>query len=170
MIPNKYQYKLTGNEDQFKKIEDLIKNNKYDEIINSCDAEREGELIFRLLYNHLDIDENKTKVTRMWCNTTNKDGLLKALEERKDIKEYDGYYLEADSRSKADWLIGMNLSRLYMFKFFRKFVIGRVMTPTLCLIIERDLEIENFEESDIYNLVGEYNLSLIHISEPTRPY
>lgn len=157
MIPNKYQYKLTGNKDQFKKIEDLIKSNKYDEIINSCDAEREGELIFRLLYNNLDIDESKTKVTRMWCNTTNKDGLLKALEERKDIKEYDGYYLEADSRSKADWLIGMNLSRLYMFKFFRKFVIGRVMTPTLCLIIERDLEIENFEESDIYNLVGEYN-------------
>lgn len=153
IIPKKYQYEKVGKHQQLELINELIKRYPYEEIICATDAEREGELIFRLLYNHLG---KPLPATRMWCNTTNKDGILKALNERKDISEYDGYYHEADAREKADWLIGMNLSRLYTKKFHFKFPLGRVITPTMCLICERQKEIDNFVPEDILTVRGEY--------------
>lgn len=128
----------------------LMAREDVSEIICATDAGREGELIFRHIYeaNHC------TKpVKRLWCNSVTDEAIRAGLNSLKPMSDYDNMYTAALTREKLDWYIGINLSRLYgiMDKYSHK--IGRVKTPLLSIIVQRDEEIENFISKTSYRLV-----------------
>ena len=132
-----------------KLISSLINLPDVDELICATDAGREGELIFRHIYNA----NNCTKpVKRLWCNSMTDEAIMKCMENLPDDSEFDGEYYAALAREKSDWFIGMNLSRLYSIKDDYAHRIGRVKTPVLAIIVERDNEIAAFTKSTTYRL------------------
>lgn len=130
-------------------ISSLINLDEVDGIICATDAGREGELIFRHIYNA----NNCTKpVKRLWTNSMTDEAIQKCMDNLPDDSEFDGEYYAAFAREKSDWLIGMNLSRLYGIKDNYTHKIGRVKTPVLSIIVERDNEIDNFTRQTSYRL------------------
>lgn len=130
-------------------ISELMNKDDIDEIICATDAGREGELIFRHIYeaNHC------TKpVKRLWCNSMTDEAIREQLKNLPPDSDYDGEYYSALARQKSDWIIGMNLSRLYGVLDNYAHHIGRVKTPVLSIIVERDNEIQNFKKSVSYRL------------------
>lgn len=110
-------------------------------IICATDAGREGELIFRYIYEYC---KSKKPVKRLWISSLTKEAISYGLKNLKNSNQYDFLAEAAKGRSRADWLIGMNLSRAYALSTQEKLFVGRVQTPTLSLIVERDLKILNF--------------------------
>ena len=154
LIPPKYKHKVSdGKKEQFKIIKNLIHRKDVDEIVNACDADREGELIFRLIY-YYSRPSKETKVTRMWFDTKEKSELIKAFDNRKIIDEFDNLYDEAVTRSIIDWSMGINFSRLYSILYPDTYSVGRVQTPTLKLIVDRELERKNFKPKKYYEIRG----------------
>lgn len=136
-------------EDLRKLISELINRDDIDEIICATDAGREGELIFRYIYeaNHC------TKpVKRLWCSSMTDEAIREKLKNLPPDSDYDGEYYAALARQKSDWIIGMNLSRLYGILDDYAHHIGRVKTPVLAIIVNRDSEIERFSKSVSYRL------------------
>ena len=130
-------------------ISELMNKDDIDEIICATDAGREGELIFRHIYeaNHC------TKpVKRLWCNSMTDEAIREQLKNLPPDSDFDGEYYAALARQKSDWIIGMNLSRLYGVFDNYAHHIGRVKTPVLSIIVERDNEIQNFKKSVSYRL------------------
>lgn len=130
-------------------ISDLMSRDDIDEIICATDAGREGELIFRHIYeaNHC------TKpVKRLWCNSMTDEAIREQLKNLPPDSDFDGEYYAALARQKSDWIIGMNLSRLYGVLDDYAHHIGRVKTPVLSIIAQRDNEIQNFKKSVSYRL------------------
>ena len=130
-------------------ISELMNKDDIDEIICATDAGREGELIFRHIYeaNHC------TKpVKRLWCNSMTDEAIREQLKNLPPDSDFDGEYYAALARQKSDWIIGMNLSRLYGVLDNYAHHIGRVKTPVLSIIVERDNEIQNFKKSVSYRL------------------
>lgn len=130
-------------------ISELMNKDDIDEIICATDAGREGELIFRHIYeaNHC------TKpVKRLWCSSMTDEAIREKLKNLPPDSDYDGEYYAALARQKSDWIIGMNLSRLYGVLDNYAHHIGRVKTPVLSIIVERDNEIQNFKKSVSYRL------------------
>lgn len=131
-------------------ISELMNKPDVTEIICATDAGREGELIFRHIYNA----NNCTKpVKRLWINSVTDEAIREGMNNLKPMSDYDNMYAAAFTREKLDWLIGMNLSRLYGIKDEYPHKIGRVKTPLLSIIAERDKEIENFVSQTSYKLV-----------------
>lgn len=130
-------------------ISSLINLDEVEGIICATDAGREGELIFRHIYN---ANKCTKPVKRLWTNSMTDEAIRKCLEALPDDSDFDGEYYAALAREKSDWLIGMNLSRLYgiMDNFTHR--IGRVKTPVLSIIVERDNEISAFEKQTSYRL------------------
>ena len=136
-------------EDLRKLISELINRDDIDELICATDAGREGELIFRHIYeaNHC------TKpVKRLWCSSMTDEAIREKLKNLPPDSDYDGEYYAALARQKSDWIIGMNLSRLYGVLDDYAHHIGRVKTPVLAIIVNRDSEIERFSKSVSYRL------------------
>lgn len=136
-------------EDLRKLISELMNRDDIDEIICATDAGREGELIFRHIYeaNHC------TKpVKRLWCNSMTDEAIREKLKNLPPDSDYDGEYYAALARQKSDWIIGMNLSRLYGVLDDYAHHIGRVKTPVLSIIVDRDNEIQRFSKSVSYRL------------------
>lgn len=136
-------------EDLRKLISELINRDDIDELICATDAGREGELIFRHIYeaNHC------TKpVKRLWCSSMTDEAIREKLKNLPPDSDYDGEYYAALARQKSDWIIGMNLSRLYGVLDDYAHHIGRVKTPVLAIIVNRDNEIERFSKSVSYCL------------------
>ena len=130
-------------------ISELMSRDDIDEIICATDAGREGELIFRHIYeaNHC------TKpVKRLWCNSMTDEAIREQLKNLPPDSDFDGEYYAALARQKSDWIIGMNLSRLYGLLDDYAHHIGRVKTPVLSIIAQRDNEIQNFKKSVSYRL------------------
>ena len=130
-------------------ISELINRDDIDELICATDAGREGELIFRHIYeaNHC------TKpVKRLWCSSMTDEAIREKLKNLPPDSDYDGEYYAALARQKSDWIIGMNLSRLYGVLDNYAHHIGRVKTPVLAVIAERDNEIQRFAKSVSYRL------------------
>ena len=130
-------------------ISELMNKDDIDEIICATDAGREGELIFRHIYeaNHC------TKpVKRLWCNSMTDEAIREQLKNLPPDSDFDGEYYAALARQKSDWIIGMNLSRLYGILDDYAHHIGRVKTPVLAIIVSRDNEIQNFKKSVSYRL------------------
>lgn len=131
-------------------ISELMNSPDVSEIICATDAGREGELIFRHIYNA----NNCTKpVKRLWINSVTDEAIREGMKNLKPMSDYDNMYAAAFTREKLDWIIGMNLSRLYGIKDEYPHKIGRVKTPLLGIIADRDKEIENFISQTSYKLV-----------------
>lgn len=148
IIPRSFEYKVSSDKtEQFNVIKNLINNSTADTIIEATDAGREGELIFRLVYHQAKCSK---PVLRLWLNSMTDTAIREAFADLKPWEEYDNLYDAALSRQQADWLLGINLSRLYSCKYNTGLACGRVQTPTLKLIVQREQEIENFVPTPYY--------------------
>ncbi len=139
--------------DQFKIVEGLCKNPNISEIINACDSDREGDLIFRNLYRYT--ASHIKNVTRMWIESQTPDGIKESFNTRLNEKEYNNVYFAGKSRSYADYIIGLNSTMAMTNKFAKKdevLTIGRVQTPTLRIIVDLEREINNFVSKNYYKV------------------
>ena len=125
-----------------------------DEIICATDSGREGELIFRYIYSYVKCKKN---FKRLWISSMTDEAILEGFKNLNDGSHYDLLYSSAKCRSHADWLVGINASRAYSLSYNSLLTIGRVQTPTLCLIVERNKEIENFVPQEYYEVINNYD-------------
>ncbi len=150
IIPDEYLYEVSKyTKKQFNVLKKLLNDKNTYVVVNGCDAGREGELIFRLVY---DMAKSKKEIKRLWISSMEESAIKKGFENLKSSKDYENLYNSALARMKADWLIGMNMSRFYSITHKDKFSVGRVQTPTLSMIAARDFEIENFKKEKYYTL------------------
>ena len=153
MIPPRFGIKIIENEGvkkQFGVIEKLM--SEADEVINCGDAGQEGELIQRWVMQKA---QNKAPVKRLWISSLTEDSIREGFNNLKDQSIFDRLYQAGLSRAIGDWLLGMNATRLYTVKYGQNrsvLSIGRVQTPTLALIVNRQLEIENFKPEPYWEL------------------
>lgn len=156
IIPEKFEYKLNENKrSHFGFVAKILREAK--EIYLASDIDREGEAIGRLIINHA--GANNKPIKRLWINTMEKEEIREGFKNLRDGKETYNMFVEAQSRQISDWLIGMNLSPLYSLvlqeKGFRGALsIGRVQSPTVSLIYQRQKEIEGFKPSKFYQIEG----------------
>ena len=151
IIPGKYKYEVvraTGG--QFNTLKKLMNSKEIEAVINACDAGREGELIFRLVYEQSGC---KKSIKRLWISSMEDVAIKEGFKKLKEGKEYEALYQSALARSKADWIVGMNMSRLYSLIYNQNYSVGRVQTPTLAMIVKRDDEITAFKKEKYY--IGE---------------
>lgn len=150
IIPKEYKYEVSkSSKKQFNILKRLMSMKEVDTVINACDAGREGEAIFRLLYNQANCKKN---MKRLWISSMEDSAIEEGFNNLKDGKAYDNLYDSAQARAIADWLVGMNMSRLYSLLYNENYSVGRVQTPTLNMIVERDFEIENFKKEKYYTV------------------
>ncbi|WP_054024680.1 type IA DNA topoisomerase [Bacillus sp. FJAT-28004] len=148
------QFKLVPNKktiDQLKVIGDLAKRSNL--LVNSCDAGREGQYIFSLIQRHLKLNQ---PVKRLWISDLTPETIRKGFEELKEGAEYENLTRAATARSEADWLIGMNGSRAFTTKHNVLLSVGRVQTPVLALIYDRQKQIEAFSSLKFFELEGHF--------------
>ncbi len=132
---------------QFKVLKGLMEREDVTEIVNACDAGREGELIFRNLYN---IVGCKKPMKRLWLSSMEEDAVREGFQNLHDGAEYDGLYYAALCRAQADWLVGMNATRLFSVLYHRTLNVGRVISPTMAMIVQREAEISAFQSEPFY--------------------
>lgn len=150
IIPKEYKYEIVNTtKKQFNILKKLMNSKEVDTIINACDAGREGEAIFRLVYMKANC---KKKIERLWISSMEDSAIKEGFNNLKDGKYYDNLFDSAKARAIADWLVGMNMSRLYSCLYDKNYSIGRVQTPTLAMIVDRDFEIENFKKEKYYTV------------------
>ena len=150
IIPSEYKYEVAkSTKKQFTILKKLMNDKDIDTVINACDAGREGESIFRLVYSEA---KCKKKMQRLWISSMEDGAIKEGFENLKDGKDYDNLFESALSRAIADWLVGMNISRLYSCLYKQNYSVGRVQTPTLSMIADRDNEIANFKKEKYYVL------------------
>ncbi|GEK34588.1 type IA DNA topoisomerase [Kurthia sibirica] len=159
MIPEKYEFKVAkGKWDQFKAVKSLFKEADY--LINACDVDREGSNIF---YSILKETHTKSKpIQRLWINSLEADEIRKGFESLRDNERDYRMYIEAQTRQISDWLVGMNASRLFTILLKSKGLnetmsVGRVQSPTVYMIYERQVEIDQFVPENFYELKGEFH-------------
>ena len=151
IIPGKYKYEVVkATRGQFNILKKLMNTKEIETVINACDAGREGELIFRLVYEQASCKKN---IKRLWISSMEDVAIKEGFKQLKEGKEYEDLYRSALARSKADWLVGMNMSRLYSLIYNQNYSVGRVQTPTLAMIVKRDDEIAAFKKEKYY--IGE---------------
>ena len=146
------QWKTTVMRDkrqQFEILRGLMQRKDVDEVVNACDAGREGEFIFRLVYEKAGCTK---PVKRLWLSSMEPDEIRKAYANLRPGAEYDNLYAAALCRAKADWLVGMNATRLMSLVYHRTLNVGRVVSPTLSLLVEREREIEEFKPEAFYTV------------------
>ena len=150
IIPKQYKYEVVrATRGQFNTLKKLMNSKEIETVINACDAGREGELIFRLVYEQTGCKKN---IKRLWISSMEDMAIKEGFKHLKDGKEYEALYRSALARSKADWLVGMNMSRLYSLIYNQNYSVGRVQTPTLAMIVKRDDEINNFKKEKYYTV------------------
>ena len=150
IIPKEYKYEVAkATKKQFAILKKLMNDKDVEFVINACDAGREGEAIFRLVYNEAHC---KKKMKRLWISSMEDSAIKEGFDNLKDGKDYDNLFESALSRAIADWLIGMNISRLYSCLYNQNYSVGRVQTPTLAMIVKRDDEINNFKKEKYYTV------------------
>ena len=155
IIPSEYQYDVAkATKKQFNTLKKLMNDKEIDTVINACDAGREGEAIFRLVYLQANC---KKKMKRLWISSMEDFAIKDGFDNLKDGKDYDNLFESAQARAIADWLVGMNISRLYSCLYKQNYSVGRVQTPTLSMIVKRDDEIVNFKKEKYYTVELELN-------------
>jgi DNA topoisomerase III len=148
------QFKIVPNprtKDQLKTIGELAK--RCDAIVNACDAAREGQYIFALIQQQLKLTQ---PVKRLWISDLTSESIAKGFAELYDASEFENLTMAARARSEADWLIGMNATRAFTTKHRELLSVGRVQTPVLALIYDRQKEIENFDSLTYYEIKAEF--------------
>ena len=127
----------------------MYKRQKFDYVVNACDAGREGEAIFRRVYA---LAGSKLPIKRLWISSMEDAAIQQGFENLRDGAAYDNLFAASECRAKADWLIGMNGTRAFTKKYGRKQTIGRVQTPTLAMLAERQTKIQNFVKKPYYKV------------------
>ena len=134
---------------QFAVLKKLLNRNDLDYVVNACDAGREGELIFKRVY---DLSGSKIPVRRLWISSMEDSAIQEGFANLKDGAEYKNLCEASICRAKADWLIGMNATRAFTTKYYKRLTVGRVQTPTLAIICSRYLESKAFKPATYYQL------------------
>ncbi len=151
IIPADWEYQVTaGTKKQFVVLKELLKREDVDCVTNACDAGREGELIFRLVYDKAGC---KKPMKRLWISSMEDEAIIKGFENLADGKEYDKLYEAALCRERADWIVGINATRLFSTLYGQTLNVGRVMTPTLALAVEREANIKAFKPEKFYTVM-----------------
>lgn len=160
IIPGEYKYEVSkSTKKQFSVLKKLLNDKNIELVINACDAGREGESIFRLVYNQAGC---KKKMQRLWLSSMEDSAIKEGFNNLRDGRLYDNLFESAQARAIADWLVGMNISRLYSALHSKNYSVGRVQTPTLNMIVNRDYKIKNFQKEKYYTIeynVGDFTLS-----------
>ena len=137
---------------QFDVLKKLMNAPEVTEVVNACDAGREGELIFRNVY---ELAGCKKPMKRLWISSMEDSAIREGLEHLRPGANYDGLRDAALCRAKADWLVGINATRLFSVLYHRTLNIGRVMSPTLALIVQRETQIDSFRPEPFYTVALE---------------
>ncbi len=140
--------------DQFEVVRKILTSPKVERVVCATDAGREGELIFRYIY---EAAGSEKPVERLWVSSLTADAIKKGFHELKPGREYDGLADAAKGRSRADWLVGMNLSRAYSLTYGEDLSVGRVQTPTLAMVVERELAIRAFVPEEYIEVVATFH-------------
>ncbi|MDU3679698.1 MAG: DNA topoisomerase 3 [Flavonifractor plautii] len=144
ILPEPFRYVLAkGKEDAFQNLKRLMDREDVTELVNACDAGREGELIFRLVY---EMAGCKKPFSRLWVSSMEDAAIREGFANLRPGSEYDRLYQSALCRQKADWLIGINATRLFSILYHRTLNVGRVQTPTLAMLVDRDWKIASFKK------------------------
>lgn len=150
IIPAEFQYKIYGGKQkQFKVVKSLMNRKDVTEVVNACDAGREGELIFRLVYAQANC---KKPVKRLWISSMEESAIREGFQNLKDGSKYDNLYQSALCRLWADWLVGINATRLFSLLYRKTLNIGRVQTPTLALLCDRHNKISFFKKEKYFTV------------------
>ena len=150
IIPESWQYSVgRDKKKQLDLLTELMRRSDVTEIINACDAGREGELIFRTVYL---LAGCVKPVKRLWISSMEDAAIREGFENLRDGSAYDHLYDAALCRSKADWLVGINATRLFSVLYHRTLNVGRVVSPTLALLVQREAEIKAFQPEPFYTV------------------
>ena len=152
-----------GADAQFQVVAGLLASGRYSCVVNACDPDREGQCIADLVLWFVGCE---LPVRRLWCSSLEDAALKKAFGRMKADSEYAGLFQSAIARSKADWLVGMNASRLYSSSMRSAQSVGRVRTPTLALVVERDRLIASFKSKDTYRVRLDLGDGFVVTGEP----
>ena len=150
IVPEEWLYEVPKDKaQQFKVLRDLMKDKRVTELVCATDAGREGELIFRLVYNKAGCTK---PFKRLWISSLEDSAIREGFAHLRDSSEFDKLYEAALCRSKADWIVGINDTRLFTTLYHEKLVVGRVQTPTLAMLAERDGKISTFKKEKYFNV------------------
>lgn len=150
IVPQKWEYVPEKDKaKQFEVIRELMNRDDVEEIINACDAGREGELIFRTVYYLAGCTKT---MKRLWISSMEDEAVRVGMKNLRPGSEYDGLYRSALCRSCADWLVEINATRLFSILYHRKLNVGRVVSPTLSLIVQRECDIDAFKPETFYTV------------------
>ncbi len=159
ILPTEWQYTIKPRtKKQYDILQKLLCDNRVDTVICATDAGREGELIFRLVYNMAQCNK---PIQRLWISSLEDKAIKDGFENMKNGVEYNNLYQAALARSKADWLVGINATRLFSILYGETLNIGRVMSPTLAMIVQRNKVVSDFVSEPFYNanLIAENNVT-----------
>ena len=152
ILPESWRFTIAKDKrDQFDVLRTLLRREDVTEVVNACDAGREGELIFRTVYCLAGCTK---PIRRLWISSMEDSAIREGFANLRPGSDYDGLHQAALCRAKADWLVGINATRLFSVLYHRTLNIGRVMSPTLALIVQRD-EIDAFKPVPFYTVVLE---------------
>ena len=150
ILPETWKLKVSKDKKkQFEVIKTLMSRSDVEYLVNGCDAGREGELIFQRVY---DLAGCRKPVKRLWISSMEDAAIQKGFQTMKSEEEYKNLCMAAVCRAQADWLIGMNGTRAYTTRYFKRLVVGRVQTPTLAMLAERQERIEHFQKEAFYKV------------------
>ncbi len=158
IFPRRFKYTVNPHtKKQYETVKSLMLDDRVDELICATDAGREGQLIFGYVYVNAGCNK---PVKRLWISSMTDEAILEGFNNLRDNKDYFPLYQSARARSEADWLVGINGSRLFTVKYNQKLTIGRVQTPTLSLIVSRQKEIDEFVSQPFYEVVADCEMFL----------
>jgi len=150
IFPDNYKYEISKyTKKQYGILKKLLTDKNVTQVINACDAAREGELIFRLVYNQAGC---KKPIKRLWISSMEDKAIKEGFNSLKDGREYENLFRSALARGQADWLVGMNLSRYYSCLHNNNYSVGRVQTPTLAMVVDRDKSIRSFVKEKYFTV------------------
>lgn len=150
ILPERWKYQISSaTRKQYDILKNLMKRDDVEELVNACDSGREGELIFRLVYHQSGC---KKPFLRLWISSMEDSAIREGFAQMKSGKEYDALYEAALCRERADWIVGMNATRLFSCLYGQTLNVGRVMTPTLAMVVMRDAAIQGFREEPFYTV------------------
>ena len=150
ILPESWRFIIAKDKrDQFDVLRTLLRREDVTEVVNACDAGREGELIFRTVYC---LAGCQKPMKRLWISSMEDSAIWEGFAHLRPGADYDGLHQAALCRAKADWLVGINATRLFSVLYHRTLNIGRVMSPTLALIVQREAEIDAFKPVPFYTV------------------
>ena len=150
IIPENWKWEVAEDKrTQFKVLKDLMFRSDVEELVCATDAGREGELIFRLVYYQAGC---KKPFKRLWISSMEDEAIKEGFDNLREGSDYDNLYEAALCRSKADWLVGINGTRLFTTLYNNRLTVGRVQTPTLAMVVERNKQITEFQKQKYFNV------------------